>query len=202
MKKLFAALFIIYFTIGTFSSFAQTPPLEGEMSTFELFESDKDVSQLEFLDINGQPMTLSSFEGKVVLLNFWATWCPPCIDEMPSLDELQSKLSEEGLEVVALSFDRLGPRRIEKFFKRYKLDNLRVYLDDHNLVSKTLDAYALPTTFVINREGKIIGKYSGPANWASDEAINLLRHYLGKGNADESNANIAKEDPTLKNTNE
>ena len=162
-----------------------TPPLKGEMIGFEVYTPALDLPSVVFENAEGEAIKLEDFKNKVILLNFWATWCPPCIDEMPSLDQLQEKVGGDNFAVIALSFDRLGAQRIKKFFDRHDLNNLEVYLDKQNHVAKAFDAYALPTTFIIY-ENKIIGKYNGPADWASDDAINLVNFYIDKFKKDDT----------------
>jgi thiol-disulfide isomerase/thioredoxin len=127
---------------------------------------------------DGQETTLAAFQGRVVLLNFWATWCAPCIREMPSLDRLQAKLKGEGLVVVAVSEDFAGLDLVEPFFERMKLENLAIFLDSDGALSKAFGIAGLPTTLLIDREGRVVGGLEGPAEWDSGEAVTLIRHYL------------------------
>lgn len=127
---------------------------------------------------DGNKTTLVAFRGKVVLLNFWATWCAPCIREMPSLDRLQVKLKGEGLEVIAVSEDFAGLDLVRPFFERLKLENLTIYLDSDGALGKAFGIAGLPTTLLIDREGRVVGGLEGPAEWDSDEAVALIRHYL------------------------
>jgi thiol-disulfide isomerase/thioredoxin len=127
---------------------------------------------------DGREITLAAFQGRVVLLNFWATWCAPCVREMPSLDRLQAKLKDEGLEVVAVSQDLAGLELVAPFFERLKLRNLAIYLDGAGALAKALGIAGLPTTLLIDREGLVLGGLEGPAEWDSDEATALIRHYL------------------------
>ncbi len=127
---------------------------------------------------DGQETTLPAFQGQVVLLNFWATWCAPCIREMPSLDRLQAKLKGEGLEVIAVSEDFAGLDLVGPFFERLKLENLAIYLDSTGALGKAFGIAGLPTTLLIDRQGRMVGGLEGPAEWDSDEAVALIRHYL------------------------
>jgi len=129
---------------------------------------------------DGRETTLAAFQGRVVLLNFWATWCAPCVREMPSLDRLQAKLKEDGLEVVAVSQDFAGMDLVGPFFERLGLGNLDIYLDSDGALGKAFGLVGLPTTLLIDREGRVVGGLEGPAEWDSDEAVALIRHYLEK----------------------
>jgi len=127
---------------------------------------------------DGQETTLAAFHGQVVLLNFWATWCAPCVREMPSLDRLQAKLQGEGLAVVAVSEDFAGLDLVRPFFERLKLEHLAIFLDSDGALGKVFGIAGLPTTLLIDREGRVVGGLEGPAEWDSSEAVALIRHYL------------------------
>ncbi len=136
------------------------------------------ASATPFTRADGQVTTLAAFQGRVVLLNFWATWCAPCIREMPSLDRLQARLKGEGLDVVAVSEDFAGMDLVGPFFERLKLENLAIFLDSDGALGKVFGIVGLPTTLLIDREGRLVGGLEGPAEWDSDEAVALIRHYL------------------------
>ncbi len=155
------------------------PPLTGVFKdNFTLLAPPVPAPGTTFKDADGRPVTLAAFRGRVVLLNFWATWCAPCIREMPSLDRLQAKLKGEGLEVVAVSEDFAGLDLVGPFFERLKLENLAIFLDSDGALGKEFGIAGLPTTLLIDREGRVVGGLEGPAEWDSDEAIALIRHYL------------------------
>ncbi|MCH8036380.1 MAG: TlpA family protein disulfide reductase [Proteobacteria bacterium] len=117
-------------------------------------------------------------KGRVVLLNFWATWCAPCIREMPSLDRLQAALEDRGLAVLAVSIDRGGTEVIRPFAERLGLERLGLYHDAKGALFRAFGVTGLPTTFLIDRRGRIVGAYPGPAEWDEPEARALIEHYL------------------------
>jgi thiol-disulfide isomerase/thioredoxin len=134
--------------------------------------------ELTFLDGDGNEVGLADFAGDVVVLNLWATWCAPCRHEMPSLDRLQARLGDDGLTVVALSLDRGDVAKVKDFFAELGIANLRVYHDPEAAAGRALGAPGLPTTVVIDRAGREVGRVLGPAEWDSDAAIALLRPIL------------------------
>ncbi len=121
---------------------------------------------------------LAAFRGKVVVLNFWATWCAPCVREMPSLDRLQAMLGGVDFEVVALSEDRGGMPLVTRFHEKYALEHLAQYLDPLGRVAAKLGVVGLPTTVVIDARGREVGRMVGPAEWDSPEALALIRRVL------------------------
>jgi thiol-disulfide isomerase/thioredoxin len=142
---------------------------------FAVHEAPVPVAGISFTDGAGQPKTLASFSGKVVLLNFWATWCAPCRKEMPTLDRLQEKLGGPDFEVVALSMDRAGPDIVKKFYAETGVTHLALNIDSSARVMFTLGAVGLPMTLLIDREGKEIGRLIGPAEWDSPDMVDFIR---------------------------
>jgi thiol-disulfide isomerase/thioredoxin len=133
---------------------------------------------LAFEDAAGDPLTLEDFRGKVVVLNLWATWCGPCRKEMPSLDRLQAQYGPEGLDVLPLSLDRGDLDQIQAFYDEVGIRNLKIYRDPTGGASRALSAFGLPTTIVLDRDGREVGRVLGPAEWDGDEALATLRAIL------------------------
>ena len=158
---------------------AEGPPLKGFLQgSFKLSDPAAPAPRTRFKDAAGRNVSLGSFKGRVVLLNFWATWCAPCVEEMPSLDRLQTRLRNEGLAVVTVSVDREGASVVKPFLKKHRLTRLKAYLDpQHDLMDQFGNA-GLPTTVLIDKQGRVVGKMSGGADWNSAAAIALIRYYL------------------------
>jgi thiol-disulfide isomerase/thioredoxin len=131
----------------------------------------------EFLDADGNRVSLLDFGGKLVLLNIWATWCVPCVAEMPALDRLQGELGDEGLVVVAVSVDLQGAAAVRPFYQKLGIKNLGIYLDPRSEYTHLLGADAVPSTLLFSK-GLFVGKLIGNAAWDSPEAIALMRYYL------------------------
>ena len=146
---------------------------------FRLHEAPRGLPDFTFETATGHKTTLSDFRGKVVLLNLWATWCPPCRKEMPSLDRLQQKLGGKGFQVVALSIDTGGPEVIKTFYAQTGVTALEIYIDKSMQANLVLGVSGLPTTLLIDARGREIGRKIGPAEWDSPEAIAAIRRHLG-----------------------
>ena len=129
-------------------------------------------------NLKGQNVKLSDFKGKVVLLNFWATWCGACIEEMASMQKLYSTL--DGVEVVAVSIDRWNEDRIQEYVKSNKL-TFPVLLDQDQKVRKKYHVMGLPTSYLIDAEGKIRGYASGARTWDSPDSQDLFISLKGDG---------------------
>jgi thiol-disulfide isomerase/thioredoxin len=145
---------------------------------FTWLDQPKPAPSTAFTQADGSDITLAAFQGRVVLLNFWATWCAPCVREMPSLDRLQAALRDEGLAVVAVSQDFAGKDLVVPFFQRLSLEHLAIYLDSDGALAKAFGIGGLPTTLLIDREGRVVGGLEGPAQWDSNDAVALMRQYL------------------------
>lgn len=136
---------------------------KGEVKAFVYRGKRMTVEDFSFVDGNNEPLTLSSFKGKVVLLNLWATWCAPCRHEMPALDRLQGQLGSDKFEVVALSLDRAGLEPSKAFLKEIKVENLKAYADPTTKASAPLKVIGMPTTILLDAEGLEVGRLVGPA---------------------------------------
>ena len=146
---------------------------------FELTMPAKLLRDVRFTDGEGALVTLEDKRGTVVLINFWATWCPPCVREMPSLERLQTELGGDGFEVLAISEDR-EVKAIAPFYDHFGLRRLAAYHDPYGRLSRQLKVTGLPTSILIDHRGFEVGRVVGAAEWDSPEAIALMRHYLAQ----------------------
>ena len=154
------------------------PPLVGAFEgNFRLLDQPVPAPTESVETADGGQARTGDFAGQVVLLNFWATWCAPCVREMPSLDRLQAALGGQGLVVMAVSEDRTFAQ-IEDFYAEQRLLNLDAYLDKRGALARAFEVRGMPTTVVIDRDGLVVGSMQGPAEWDSEEAKALLRWYL------------------------
>jgi len=155
------------------------PPTDGDMQGFVLVKERPPAPDTAFLDADGNAIAVPDFEGRVLLLNFWATWCPPCIREMPSLDRLQAEMGSDDFSVIAISADAGGKAVAGPYLRdRLGLANLDLYLDPKFTAWQAFKAGGLPATFAIDRKGRIVGVYRGEAKWDGDDAKALIRHLL------------------------
>ncbi|MDH3240099.1 MAG: TlpA family protein disulfide reductase [Alphaproteobacteria bacterium] len=164
---------------------APLPPADGlritgEIQHFRLLENPRPVPDVAFVDGAGKSVRLTDFEGKVVLLNFWATWCAPCRREMPALDRLQEALGGPKFQVVALSVDMFGDKLVPPYYRVVKLKRLGIYLDPTGAVQRAVGVKSLPTTVLIDARGWMVGALEGPAEWMAPEAQALIRHFIDK----------------------
>jgi thiol-disulfide isomerase/thioredoxin len=133
---------------------------------------------ISFADLSGNTVSLSEFAGKIILVNLWATWCEPCLREMPSLERMQSRLGDK-ITVLAISEDRGGSKIVEPFIGKLGLKSIKTYLDPKSGVERAFEVQGLPTSFLIDREGRVLGRVEGAAEWDSPKLLETLRSFLG-----------------------
>ena len=149
--------------------------LTGDMAKIELVDNAVEFPDLVFRHEKlGKDVALSDYQGRVVLLNLWATWCAPCVKELPSLDRLQKELGSDDFIVLALSMDFKGANVVAPFLKKIGVTHLDVLTDTKSHAMQRLESASLPITFLINKKGKLVARLDGPAEWDSVEAKALI----------------------------
>ncbi len=152
--------------------------LRNARNQFTHLKPQRPAPMMPILAEDGSLLDLGRFRGKLVLLNFWATWCPPCIDELPAIDRLQALLRNDPFALVALAIDEGDIDIPVSFVRRLGLRSLSVYQDLTGRAKDTFPVYGLPITYLIDRDGLVIGYIVGAANWDSPEAMKFLNHYI------------------------
>jgi thiol-disulfide isomerase/thioredoxin len=141
---------------------------------------------LVFTDAEGRETRFEAFRGKGLVVNFWATWCPPCVAEMPALDRAHAALARDGIEVLALSSDRGGRTQVAPFYARTGLKNLAMWFDPRGAAGRALGVRGLPTTLILDRAGREVARLEGEAEWDRPEMLAAIRR-LARGGAPASN---------------
>ncbi|WP_037294830.1 TlpA disulfide reductase family protein [Roseobacter sp. AzwK-3b] len=148
---------------------------DGDMKKLNFHSEPQPVSQIPFTRDDGTTGTLADYQGKHVVLNFWATWCAPCRKEMPMLSELQTELGGDTFEVVTLATGRNAPPAMKKFFDEIGVDNLPLHRDPQSAIAREMGVFGLPITVILTPEGQEIARLQGDAHWNSDSAKAILR---------------------------
>ncbi len=167
---------------GHFSRKEQLSQIVVQSSTnklgVEILKAPTPAPEFELKGPAGKPLSLSELKGKVVFVNFWATWCLPCIEEMPALEKLHQELQKDGLVILAVNFQE-GSARVKEFFTEHNL-TFTPLLDRDGKVTERYQAWALPASVIINKRGEIAARAVGSKNWDSDEALQLFRKLLAQ----------------------
>lgn len=145
-----------------------------------IHETPETGAAVRFEDVQGQLRSLADFRGKIVLLNIWATWCAPCIKEIPALDNVAAVLNGADFAVVAVSVDRKGIDAVRKVFTERNVQRLPIYIDRSGEALRAVRAIGLPISLLIDREGRELGRAVGPAQWDDAATISFFRDVVSR----------------------
>ena len=175
--RLFLAVLYTGFALTANAALADMSELEamreGTMKKL-LFSDPAPVSDVAFTHADGGEFRLSDFEGKHVLVNFWATWCAPCRKEMPMLSELQAEFGGDRFEVVTIATGRNDLNGIKRFLAEIEVDNLPLYLDPKQALARDMAVLGLPITLILDPKGREIARMRGDAEWNSESAKAII----------------------------
>ena len=169
-------LLIFAFCFNIFSSIAQTK--EGvPLNNITLYENPRPISPVIFKDFSSNKINLTVYQGKLLIVNFWATWCAPCKKEMPSLDNLYQNSKFKNLEIIAVNMEAPNNKKTKKFFNDLKIKKLQIFYDDNLNFVKEFKLRGLPTTILINKQGKEFAKILGEINFNNRKFVKWLLKY-------------------------
>lgn len=147
----------------------------GDMKKLIFHKEPRARLEKEFQTANGAAKTVEDFEGKVVLLNFWATWCPPCRKEMPYFDALQGEMGDDGFEVLALAMDRASVGKLQDFYQSIGSENLKIYREPTLRIGTEAGVLGMPITILLDRQGREIARLQGEAKWDGLDAKAIIK---------------------------
>ncbi|SFI91350.1 Thiol-disulfide isomerase or thioredoxin [Jannaschia pohangensis] len=179
LRKIALGLYGLLLALATPAFAVDESLLVGDMARLEV-SAPYPPAITAYLRDDGSVGDLSDYAGKVVVLNFWATWCAPCRAEMPSLQALQDELQPEGLEVVTMAFGRHNPTAMRRFWDETGVTTLPLHLDPRSEMARALGVQGLPHTFVLGRDGRVLAQFRGEADWAAPEAMAVFRSLLAE----------------------
>ncbi len=157
---------------------ATGPELSGHMQNFKLAPSARPRPSETWTDEAGKSVSLADFAGKVVMVNFWASWCPPCLRELPSINRLQAALGGKDFTIVALNIDQAGKPLARRLARKLKLEKLALYVDPKSVVPKSWKIRNMPTTILFDRQGREVGKLEGGVEWDTPETLKLVKFFI------------------------
>lgn len=177
-RRLLLAAGAACISAGTARAEISSKLITGAMKRFKLTSPPKPIPDLEFLDASDKPMRLADFTGQARLINLWATWCAPCVKEMPSLDRLQAEMPRDRFLVLPISLDGPSKPKVAPFYKEQKLTSLGIYFDKGRKAMSVLGVTLLPTSILVDPAGRELGRLEGDADWDTPEGIALMRAAL------------------------
>ena len=166
--------FLILFT------FLISNVLADDLSKIKNIVIHKDLKTYDnviFLDQNDQKINIKDFNGNLILLNFWATWCEPCKEEMPSLDRLQNNSKLSNIKIFPINISQEGALKSESFFKELNIQNLEIYFDAPITLAKKFSLRGVPTTILFNKKGEEFARIIGSIDFKDEKFINWLENY-------------------------
>ena len=166
-----------------------TGSTSGNPLELSVFDQPRALPEVRFQDDQSRDLTLGDFRGRVVVLNVWATWCVPCRKEMPTLDRLQARLGGKDFLVVALSIDRKGVEAVRGFYQEVGVENLAIYVDPSGRGSRGLGLPGVPTTLLIDQEGREVARKMGEAEWHGQEMVSLVERTMHGQSARKADSN-------------
>ena len=167
-------LIIFIYLISTSFIHASEKP---DIKNLVLIKNPKIYEDVIFTDINQKNVDLNQFKGKLIILNFWATWCAPCKEEMPSLDNLQSNSEFDNLKIFPINIGQENLSKSDAFFKEIGIQNLEIYFDAPITLAKKFSLRGVPTTILFNKKGEEFGRIMGSIDFNNLEFINWLKQY-------------------------
>ena len=167
-------LIIFFYLVTTSVSYSLEQP---NIKNIVINKDPKSYEDIIFKDFNNKDVNLENFKNKLIILNFWATWCKPCLEEMPSLDILQSKKKLNNLKIFPINIGQENILKAEKFYKELNNKNLNIYFDPTVTLAKKFSLRGIPTTILINKQGKEFARILGEVDFENEELIKWLEKY-------------------------
>ena len=164
---------VVIYLISTVISFSDEPNIKNLV----IHKQNKKLKNITFLDVDNKLINLNEFTGQLVIINFWATWCAPCKEEMPSLDNLKNLKAFENLKILPINVGQEDIQKSKIFFDDLKIKNLELYFDNSIKLAKTFSLRGLPTTVIINKEGEEFARIIGSIDFGDENFIKWLSKF-------------------------
>ncbi|WP_299811082.1 TlpA disulfide reductase family protein [uncultured Shewanella sp.] len=136
------------------------------------------IEAVAFKDSEGASVDFSQYKGKVIMVNMWATWCPPCVRELPAISRFSAKIGSDDFEVLPVSIDLEGNKQVEPFLKSLGMEDFNTYYDKEQKLGNVFPLDTIPATFILNREGELIAFVRTFVDWDDDKAVTLIKSFL------------------------
>ena len=175
MKLLTLKIFFVFaYLISSTVSYSIEHP---NIKNLAIHKKPKKLNNVEFQNSSNLNINLQIYKNELVLLNFWATWCAPCVDEMPSLNELQKNSSFKNLKIIPINVGKENLSKAINFYKRLEINNLEVYIDKSQKLARIFSLRGIPTTVLINKEGNEFARIVGPIDFQDEKFIEWLKNF-------------------------
>tara|TARA_B100000900_G_scaffold380647_1_gene366505 strand:- start:907 stop:1434 length:528 start_codon:yes stop_codon:yes gene_type:complete len=164
---------IVIYLISTVISFSDEPNIKNLV----IHKQNKKLENIIFTDVDNRSVNIKEFSSQLVIINFWATWCAPCREEMPSLDKLQGKKEFDNLKILTINVGQESVDKSLSFFKELEIENLELYFDDSINLAKIFSLRGLPTSILINKNGEEFARIVGSIDFNDKKFVKWLYNY-------------------------
>lgn len=178
MRSLIAVGLLLSTAGSLQASHEASEPSDGTVKSFKPVTPPRPVPEIAFLDASGNSVALGDLKGRVVLINLWATWCPPCIRELPALERLQARFSNQEFVVIPIATDREGLSLARPFYERLKIRSLGLYADPDHALGAFFPLDVFPANFILDRNGEMIAFLRSYVDWDAPEAETMVKELL------------------------
>ena len=169
------ALILVYTILFNYSNISLSKDkVDSSFKNIIIHQKSKDFPTLYLKNVKGEDIIISKYTKKVTLINFWATWCAPCIEELPSLNRLKSKY-ENNVDIIAINVEKINYKKAESFLKSLNVENFKTYFDKDFRIAKLLKLRGIPITIIVGQDGREVGRVIGSIEFDQDKFINLLK---------------------------
>ena len=156
-------------------------PIESTVDLINVLPKTFPIEPVPFNDVDGKPIDFSQFKGKVIMVNMWATWCPPCVRELPAIERLATKFKAEDFVVLPISIDAEGKQQVQPFLSSLGMANFNSYYDQPQSLGDVFPLDTIPATFILDQQGQLIAFVRTYVDWDDAKAASLIQGFIDKG---------------------
>jgi thiol-disulfide isomerase/thioredoxin len=158
-----------------------TKPMESTVDLINVLPKTFPIEPVAFNDVDGKAIDFSQFKGKIIMVNMWATWCPPCVRELPAIERLATKFKAEDFVLLPISIDAEGKQQVQPFLNSLGMPNFNSYYDQSQSLGDVFPLDTIPATFILDQQGQLIAFVRSYVDWDDAKAVTLIQGFIDKG---------------------
>ncbi|MDT3275930.1 TlpA disulfide reductase family protein [Shewanella sp. SP2S2-4] len=158
-----------------------TKPMESTVDLINVLPKTFPIEPVTFNDVDGKTIDFSQFKGKIIMVNMWATWCPPCVRELPAIERLATKFKAEDFVLLPISIDAEGKQQVQPFLSSLGMPNFNSYYDQPQSLGDVFPLDTIPATFILDQQGQLIAFVRSYVDWDDAKAVSLIQGFIDKG---------------------
>ncbi|MGL4713659.1 MAG: TlpA family protein disulfide reductase [Shewanella sp.] len=157
-----------------------TKPIESTVDFINVLPKTYPIKLVAFNDVDGKAIDFSQFKGKIIMVNMWATWCPPCVRELPAIERLATKFKSEDFVLLPISIDAEGKQQVQPFLSSLGMPKFNSYYDQQQLLRDVFPLDTIPATFILDQKGQLIAFVRSYVDWDDAKAVSLIQGFINK----------------------